>query len=1172
MPCTERNPLLREGTSLLTRVLKALSTGYAKPDERQEADLIIFAKQYAAYLNYYNQSNIIDGNWEPLMRMDVSVPLAVLSKINVQAISDYKKLLYKRIRIAPNPAKAIEHFTYLFDCFFSLKKMLDEQYELVADDEYKTVLQDIMDRKIAPAVSNLVNRYSLFVTENLINVSSGILLDADAPLLVYPSVTIDKTGWDIPPADISFTVPATFSIQEKIIYSINHNLFNTQFEMMLNGVATIVKSAEKLFTDTLGDFPNHAPHYALFLSFLKVFRVAQDHLNTYPQRHLDFYYKDVLQLKNKDPEPDSAHLTFELQKPIEQSLLKKDILFKGGKDITDKEINYVLTEDVVLNKATVSKIQSLQIIYESETKAHLKSAPVAASEDGQGGKITTADKSWFTFGDPRKEKNAEIGFAVVSNLFFLNEGTRTMAVSLTLADPIPELSVSGKAIALDCFKVRLTGKKGWHEIDIPLQTYDPGSNMLYLMFQLLPEAPPIIPYSEKIHKDEPMDVSLPVAKFILKQETAGPASYLSFRDKRIKSVDAYVFVNGINDLMLSNNNGSVDASKPFKPFGDFPAKGSSFYIGNKEIFQKNLAFLSLNFDWKDTIPTLNPSVSYLRGTSWQDSFGLSGNMITFPQPGKEFVQTAIDFEKNEPLKITTLEGFLKINLDSEGFSMKDHFDNLAAVADPVISPNATPAGSFTVDIKPIPVPREIVLDRFSINYLAHEKISFDPVESNPYADFYHVTPFGYYKVPFGQFTDGEVAAKNTILPNIIHNGELFIGFEKAEPDLVITILFQVADGSSNPLRNMETLHWYYLAENNTWKEFKKQFVVDRTNNFTQSGIVTLTLPRDINAQNTYLQKGLSWIKVVAPEYTDAVCKMILIKAQAARVTLVQDETDQIEFRQPLSSESISKLVISDSAIKTIGQPFDSFNGRTRETDEHFYVRVSERLRHKQRGITIWDYEHIILEKFPTLFKVKCLNHSGFYFDKDDNEIFCENYPGHVTIIPVFDLKKRTNINPLRPYTPIGVINNMDVYLRTIISPFVKLHVKNPQFEEIQLDFKVKYHEGIDQAFYTQLLNVEIEKFLCPWAYEEGSEISFGGKIVKSALLNFVEERAYVDFVTCFKMNHIIREGTTVISRTPDVEEAAASTSRSILISYFNEEEPNEAKRKHLIDPIISCDC
>ncbi|MEO8960803.1 MAG: hypothetical protein ABI325_02915, partial [Ginsengibacter sp.] len=105
----------------------------------------------------------------------------------------------------------------------------------------------------------------------------------------------------------------------------------------------------------------------------------------------------------------------------------------------------------------------------------------------------------------------------------------------------------------------------------------------------------------------------------------------------------------------------------------------------------------------------------------------------------------------------------------------------------------------------------------------------------------------------------------------------------------------------------------------------------------------------------------------------------------------------------------------------------------------------------------------------------------------------------------------------------------------------------------------------DESFYKKLLNNEIEKFLCPWAFADGKEISFGGKISKSTLLNFVEERPYVDFVTCFKMNHIIRRNVEV---KPDVEEAVASTSLSILVSYYDE--PTDTK--HIINTTALCNC
>src|ERR1700759_1364327 len=121
MSCNDKNPLTREGVSLLNRVLAALSTTYAKVDERDKADLILFAKQYGACLNYFDQDTIDKtpvNDWEALMRMDISVVLATLTKINVQEVSYYKKLLYKRTLLAGNDPDAKQQLRYLFDCLF----------------------------------------------------------------------------------------------------------------------------------------------------------------------------------------------------------------------------------------------------------------------------------------------------------------------------------------------------------------------------------------------------------------------------------------------------------------------------------------------------------------------------------------------------------------------------------------------------------------------------------------------------------------------------------------------------------------------------------------------------------------------------------------------------------------------------------------------------------------------------------------------------------------------------------------------------------------------------------------------------------------------------------------------------------------------------------------------
>ena len=1171
MACTDRNPLNREGTSQLNRVLAALDVHYADVDERNSADLILFAKRYAAYLNYYDESNAVDGTWQPLMMMDVSVTLVTLANINVKRISDYKKLLYKNIALAKNSVqplqnnKAKQQLKFLFDTLFSLVKIIDDQLILLPDNEYKKTISDIIKIRLKLNLANLEAKFFQdFTTAGLLDYSVTEL-DSNAPFEITSdknfSLTQLSTIWQSAIPDLSITIPALSSDYEKIVYIINHNLFNSTIDSLLKGVASIATRAKELFEKTLVDFPDHTPHYGQFLTFTRLFKVVQEDLNHYTQRHLDFYFKDVLQLKNKNPLPDTAHLTFELQKTVQQQLLAKGILFKGGKDITGKEISYALTEDVVLNKATIAKIHSQQI--DLTNRKPLKAFPVANSEDGEGSMLTSADKSWFTFGNPKVKKTAKTGFAIASNILFLNEGTRTIVVTVTFENSIPELNLkSKKRKKISCFEASLTGKKGWLDKNVTT-AYDDINKRLLFGISITPNDPAIVPYSEKMHKLN-FETDLPLLTIYLNQDAPGAIPYSVLCKQKIAKVDISVNVSGVKDLILSSDTGAIDASKPFKPFGDFPPANAGFIIGSKEIFQKKISELTFGFTGSNPFST---STFYLDEARWKTFTNLSGTTIT----GIDIQPTAFDFTPNESLKATTLNGFVKLT-NKTSKSIETYLTRVKTALDGTILDLVDVAKplQYKMTFGQPAAPEEIKISDFSLGYKATSSIDFTKLQFETNNNlFFHLTPFGYAKV-YNEGTPANTQAektdKFTLLADAIHNGELFVGFENAESDTVLSVLFQVADGSSNPLKNRVNLSWFYLT-NNEWIQFENRNVIDRTNNFTQFGVVTLTLPEAISNQNTLLEKGKHWIKAVVEKDIDAVCNLILIQAQAASVELVQDEAAQIEFRQKTATKTISKLIENIPAVKTITQPFDSFNGRTRESDEHYYVRVSERLRHKQRAITIWDYEHILLEQFPQLYKVKCLNHSGFYDDKGTN-VFCENLPGHVTIVPIPDLKNNTHANLLKPHTPIGLINSINEYLKKITSPFAKLHINNPQFEEVRLEFEVQFHDNLDVSFYTQLLNEEIEKFLCPWAYSTEVEIPFGSKISKSVLLNFVEERPYVDFVTCFELHHLLRDGETVLFEKHDIEEAVATTSRSVLVSYFDESNGN----RHIINSPATCTC
>lgn len=123
-------------------------------------------------------------------------------------------------------------------------------------------------------------------------------------------------------------------------------------------------------------------------------------------------------------------------------------------------------------------------------------------------------------------------------------------------------------------------------------------------------------------------------------------------------------------------------------------------------------------------------------------------------------------------------------------------------------------------------------------------------------------------------------------------------------------------------------------------------------------------------------------------------------------------------------------------------------------------------------------------------------------------------------------------------------------------------------KEVQFEFWVSFKENYDPTFYSNQLNDAIEQFLTPWAFGDPQDINFGATIEKSVVLNFVEQQYYVDFVTCFQMTQIVRDGAVVTATFPNIEEAVPTTARSILVSYYDA----ATNTKHVIHTPAKCDC
>ena len=64
--------------------------------------------------------------------------------------------------------------------------------------------------------------------------------------------------------------------------------------------------------DSLAQQSDHPPHIALYLAFLQLMDVLRADVNTYTERHLDFYYRRILGLSERPGMPDRVCVTLEL--------------------------------------------------------------------------------------------------------------------------------------------------------------------------------------------------------------------------------------------------------------------------------------------------------------------------------------------------------------------------------------------------------------------------------------------------------------------------------------------------------------------------------------------------------------------------------------------------------------------------------------------------------------------------------------------------------------------------------------------------------------------------------------------------------------------------------------------------------------------------------------------
>lgn len=805
------------------------------------------------------------------------------------------------------------------------------------------------------------------------------------------------------------------------------------------------------------------------------------------------------------------------------------------------------------------------------------SAGVANSKDGRGAPFDSMIKDWPLFGEEQYKSGrttmqaADIGFAISSPMFMLSEGTRKVRIHLHFSEEIEQQGTYRKLIedlsggntddeslrnallevfgrGKDCtFKILVSGSQGWIDVaeeasnELWIESKPWSWNRITVCFTIPASCPPVTPINPNVMNPEGLGTKFPTVKFILNPRKT-PFGYTFLETLRFDEIAIDVEVDKVKSMVVFNDLGRLDPTQPFQAFGPIPRPGSYMLLGNAEVFRKKLDSIKFYLDWQNLPPRglRHYYKEYFEGADAEISeemfkvhlSALSGYefkpgekedpivhnifpsepgrtlaVINVADPSRLSIRTNPDMREVEHFDNNTQVGFFKLELrePKEAFGHNLYQERLSTVA----QHNANPDEDNKLKY-PNP-PFAPMIKSVYLSYKASERIIFEQYEPSSRNELYHIHPFGTAEV----YSRGSLKMKyGAMIPEYRHDGYLYIGLKNLMPPQEVSLLFQLAAGKTTFTAQLPETEWSYFA-GTEWEALRTIDVLsDTTDRFTKSGIIRLRIPAAITDRAGILPGGMHWLRVSIEGDTENVSRALDIRTQAVKAEWV-DNGHSERLREPLKAGSIRSLLKKHPDIRNVYQPYPSFHARAAEVREEFFQRVSERLRHKGRAITHWDYERMVLERFHTISQVKCLSHIS-----DPDYIL----PGELRVVVIPGSNQATD--ELTPKVNHGTLLAVQNYLKESASPFVDLRVSNPSYEYVRVNCRVRFSHNRNNGDSLEKLRKDIRTFICPWLNTQEREIEVGGRIKVDDLYRFIKSLPYVDFVTKFAVLHFYVDDET----------------------------------------------
>jgi len=648
----------------------------------------------------------------------------------------------------------------------------------------------------------------------------------------------------------------------------------------------------------------------------------------------------------------------------------------------------------------------------------------------------------------------------------------------------------------------------------------------------------------------------PVLQLRLQTQTRLYA-YSALQQLPLQALTIDVQARGLRELLLHNQLGRLDPSKPFLPFGPLPDRGAYLVLGCAELTSKPVQALQLHIRWGRLPQREGGFPAHYRGYPgrWEtedfcvrplllrDGLWQSGGdarlPLFAPEPGSRrimaehtLVLPPSDLRRYHRATLPAKPGLpFEFGLHSRnGFFRLDLHDPADAFGHALYPSLLTETLSRNARYKrqdPLPqAPYTPMIDSLTLDYQAHHVINLGDATSSPGLDpnaapsdqIFHIHPFG-----IETLHPGPAGRQPRLLSPYQFDGNLYIGLSGSDPQGALSLYFQLRPDTAAErwTDRKPALQWSIWA-GTAWQALAPQDQSgDTTQGMLRSGIVTLRLPAGMTANCPHLPGNLYWLRLGADWGFEFFAGLQGVYAQALRATRASPAT-AADPSEPLPAGTVRNAERNLSGLRGVQQIGPSFGRAAADPPTLLRARSAERLRHKNRALTVWDYERLLLDRYPEVYKVKCFPHLHLPQQRRAVTAAAANRPGHVLVVAV--PKPRASAvfdHSQAPRFDAAVLEEMAAYLRGLAPDGAHIVVRNPAYERIQVRAALRLSRDSQPGAVLRQLNRALLAYLSPWQ-EGGCSARFGWQVQLDAVAAHLRAQDGVEAVGQLSLLHIVR--------------------------------------------------